>query len=307
MREMVTSATFGRKRKVSKAQRDFLLGMAFVLPWLVGFCLFRLYPILSSLYFSFTKYNILQPPRWIGLKNFVDIFKDPLFLMILKNTAVYVILAVPATIVLGFLLAHLLNKGMRLRSFLRSVFFLPSILQMAAMAILWNWILNPRYGLINGLLILLGFQAPQWTTSPLLVKPVLAIVTPWFSVGPVMVIFLAALLDVPREIYESAAIDGARPSQTLLRITIPMVSPVVLFMVLTELIDAIQSFTFPFLLTGGGPASASTFFAQYMFENAFQWFKMGYASALTWIMLLISTVLVAIILRTSNRWVHYGK
>ena len=307
MSEVMTMENFAKKRKVNKARRDFLLGFTFVLPWVLGFCAFRLYPILSSFYFSFTKYDILRAPKWVGLKNFIDMFKDPVFMAVLKNTIIYVSIAVPGTIMLGFLLAYLLNKSMKLRSLLRSIFFLPSILQVAAMAILWSWTLNPRYGLVNDILIRLGFQAPQWTTSPPLVKPVLALVTLWFSVGPVMVVFLAALQDVPREIYESAAIDGARPSQVLLRITLPMVSPAILFTVLTNLIDAIQFFAFPFLLTGGGPASASTFFPQYLFENAFQWFKMGYASALTWIMLLISTVLVTIILRTSNRWVHYGK
>jgi len=280
-------------------------GFLFVSPWIIGFLLFTVYPTLASFYYSLTHYDVLRPPRFVGLENYRELFlADDMFRTALYNTLWFVVIAVPAAFVTSFLLAVLLNQNIRGRSLFRTIFFLPSITPAVAGVMVWLWIYNTQYGLINGLLIALGKPVIPWLSSPSLAKPSLVIIQCWLQ-GTAIVIFLAALQDVPRALYDAALVDGANALQRFWHVTIPMCTPVMLFVLLTGLINAFQIFTWPWLLTEGGPHNATEFFSIYLYRAAFKFFKMGYASTLGWVLFLIIVAFTILILRTSARWVYY--
>jgi multiple sugar transport system permease protein len=285
--------------------RKILRGLLFVSPWIIGFLAFTLYPLLASAYYSLTDYDVLRPPKFVGLANFVEIFlKDDLFRLALFNTLYFVFIGVPAAFVTSFLLATLLNREMWGRSIYRTLFFLPSITPVVASVMVWLWIYNTQFGLINGVLIANHLRAIPWLSSTALAKPSLIIVQCWAE-GASIVIFLAALRDVPRELYEAALVDGAGVLRRFLNITIPMCTPVMLFVLLTGLIGTFQSFTLPWLLTRGGPNYATELYSVYLYRNAFVFFKMGYASALAWLLFVIIAAFSIIVFTTSARWVYY--
>lgn len=294
-------ARLGRQER-----RNIIKGMLFIGPWLVGFLLFTVYPILASAYYSVTRYDIIRPPRYVGVANYSEIlFTDEVFRIVLGNTLYTVILGVPISLAVAFVLAVLLNVEMRFRSFFRTIFFIPSIVPVVAAAMVWLWIYNPRYGLLNSFLASVGLQAIPWLSSPTLAKPSLIIVQAW-SQGSAIVIFLAALQDVPRSLYDAATVDGANRWQRFWHVTIPMCTPAILFNLLMGLIATFQSFTLPWLLTSGGPNKATEFYGIYLYRNAFLFFRMGYASALAWLLFLIIVGFTVVIFRTSARWVYYG-
>jgi len=294
-------------RRINQPEvRNFVKGILFASPWLIGFLLWTIYPILASLYYSFTRFDAMRPPRFIGLANYADmIFNDEIFRVVLGNTIYLVIIGVPAGLVTAFLLAVLLNNSFKFRPLFRTIFFLPSIVPAVASAEVWRWVYNPRYGLINANLKSLGMASIPWLSSPALAKPSLIIINMWAQ-GTAMVIFLAALQDVPRALYDAALVDGANGWQRFWHVTIPMCTPAILFVMLTGLIGTFQYFTIGWLLTQGAPNNSTEFYSMYLYRNAFRFFKMGYASALAWFLFLVIVTCTILIFRSSARWVYYG-
>ena len=287
-------------------RREALLGYLFILPWIIGFLLFTLGPFLSSFYLGFTTYSVLQPGKWIGLTNYVDAFTDePLFWKSLWNTTYYTLASVPLRIVLAFLLALLLDTKVRGLTVWRTLFYLPSVTPLVATTVLWMFLLNPKFGLINYALTGVGLPAIPWLTSPVWSKPALVLMSTWW-VGGTMVIFLAGLQGIPEHLYEAAKLDGANGWRRLRHITIPMITPTIYFNLLINFINAFQVFVQAFIMTDGGPLNSTRFYMLYLYDNAFRFFKMGYASALAWILFLIILALTLVMVKTSDRWVFYG-
>ncbi|MEZ4727522.1 MAG: sugar ABC transporter permease [Caldilineaceae bacterium] len=297
-----------RLRKLTRNERKALRnGLLFTSPWIIGFLAFRVYPFFASLYYSFTFYPILDRPKWIGLDNYTNLFDDPRFLTSLYNTSYYALGAVPPATVVGIALAMLLNTKVRGLSFFRTIYFLPSITPVVATAIVWLWMFDPINGVINYLLDLVGIHGPGWMGSPQWSKPALILMSMW-GVGGAVVIYLASLQDVPRELLEAAELDGANSGQKIRHVTLPMISPVILFNVITGLIGAFQYFTEAFVMTGGtgSPADSTLMMSIYLYQSAFQYFKIGYASAQAWMLFLIVIAFTIVLFRVSGRLVYYG-
>lgn len=281
-------------------------GLLFTLPAIIGLIAFTAYPIVASLYYSFTDYPIVGEPIWIGLDNYVELFVyDSDFWQALYNTVYYVVFAVPVGIVVAFLLANLLNMRVGGLAIYRTIFYLPSITPPVAAAMLWLWLLHPQHGAVNNLLAIFGIVGPGWLFEPTWAKPSLVLMSAW-GVGGLMVIFLAGLQDVPRELYEAAQIDGAGRLARFRHVTIPITSPHLFFALVTGLIGAFQYFAQVYVMTAGGPAGSTRMYALYLYENGFRFFKMGYASAMAWILLVLVVAVTAIVFRTTARRVYYG-
>ena len=299
-------ATLTRRRTSREEARNRVTGLLFISPWLIGLLAFTIYPIVSSFYYSLTYYDVINRPRFIGLANYADLLlDDKMFRTALGNTVFYVGLGVPAGLLTAFLLANLLNNDVRFRPFFRTIFFIPAIVPLVATAMVWLWIYNTHYGVIDSFLASQGMKVIPWLSSMVWAKPSLIIISCWAQ-GSAIVIFLAALQDVPRSLYDAALVDGANRWQRFRHVTIPMCTPAILFVLLTGLIDAFQTFTLPWLLTEGGPNHATEFYGLYLYRNAFMFFKMGYASAMAWLLFLVIVAFSVIIFRTSARWVYYG-
>ncbi len=286
-------------------QRNRRLGWLFVSPWVIGFLAFSLYPFVASGFYSMTDYSILRPPEWIGFGNFQALVRDPLFWTTLYNTVYYTLFFVPLSTVVAICFALLLNVRMRGLGVYRTLFYLPSIVPVVASSAIWIWLFSPSSGLINSFLRLLGIPGPGWLFSETWVKPALILMGLW-GIGQIVVIYLAALQDVPREQYESAEMEGANGLQRTLSITLPMISPAILFNVIMGLISSFQYFSQAYVMTQGGPGHASTFYALYLYQNAFQYLHMGYASAMAWLLLVLVLGATLFVFRTSARWVYYG-
>ncbi len=288
-------------------KREAMMGFIFISPWIIGLLIFTLGPFLFSFGLSFTRYNIIQAPRWIGLENYQKLFDDRLFWVSLSNTAVYVGGSVTIRIVLGFLLALLLNAKVRFLSLWRTIFYIPSVVPIVALAMVWSFVLNGRFGLLNWLLSLFGISRIRWLSDPdFAMIGLLIMSTTW--VGVTMIIFLAGLQSIPRDYYEVAKIDGANPIQRLFRITIPLMTPTIFLNVLINIINAFQVFAQVLIMTDGGPRDSTRTFVLYIYDNAFQYLppQMGYASALAWMLFMIIFVFTTMIVVTSNRWVFYN-
>ena len=285
--------------------KRFLTMLAFISPWIIGFLGFFVYPLILSLFYSFTEYNLLQPPKWVGLQNYTNLTEDSHYLNAVGNTVYFVAFSVPLGVLTAFLIAFLLNQQLRLRVLLRMIFYIPIVVPISATAILWMWIFNSNWGLLNNLLALVGIQGPSWLGSPTWSKPSLVIMQLWLVGGSVL-IFLAALQDVPRSLYDAAKVDGANAWRRVWHVTIPMVTPAILFSLLTGLIAAFQTFANAWIMTGGGPIRSTEFYVLYLYENGFRFFRMGYASAMAWILFGVVVVVTVLLFRTSARWVYYG-
>ena len=282
------------------------VGLFFISPWLIGFLIWVLYPLGSSLYYSFTRYDLLRPPVWLGLQNYIEIFTDdPHFGTVTYNTFYYVVLSVPLGVVSAFLLATLLNNDVRGRSLFRTIFFFPAIVPAVVTAMVWQFLLHTQYGAINATLAGWGFKTIPFISNPTLAKPSLILIHIWAQ-GNAMVIFLATLQDVPRTLYEAAIVDGANAWHKFWHISVPMCTPVILFNLIMGFIGGFQSFTLPWLLTGGGPNDATEFYALHLYRNAFQYLRMGKASALAWILFVVVVLFTILLFRSSARWVYYG-
>jgi multiple sugar transport system permease protein len=291
---------------MSKMQRrNWLAGMAFTSPFILGFLIFTLYPLATSFYYSFTSYKILTPPVWIGLKNYRDLLSDELFWTAISNTVIFTVMAVPLQILTSFVLAMALNAKIRGQAFYRTIFYLPSLVPIVAVSILWLWLFHTRFGLINIALEAIGIHGIGWLTDPNWAKPSLVLMGLW-SVGPTVVIYLAGLQDVPEHLYEAASLDGANWLNKIWYVTVPMMTPVFLFTLIIGLINAFQYFTEVYIMTSGGPINATLMYVVYLYDNAFRYIKMGYASALAWVLCLVVLICTLLILKSSARWVYYG-
>jgi multiple sugar transport system permease protein len=283
--------------------------MLFAAPWLIGLTVFTIYPILASLFYSFCTYDAIRPPRWVGLRNYRQmLFDDPLFWKSMGNTLYMVVVGLPIGLVASLAIALLLNQKVRGIAFYRTVYFLPSITPVVATSILWLWLLNPEIGLVNILLGKMGVaHPPAWMQDPLWAKPALILMGLW-GVGGGMVIYLAGLQDIPEALYEAARLDGAGPLAQLRHVTLPMLSPVILFNLIMGLIGSFQYFTQVYVMTGGtgSPQDSTLFFALHLFNRAFTDFRMGYASAMAWVLFLVTLACAALIFRSSARWVYYA-
>lgn len=285
-------------------KREAIFGFLFILPALVGFVVFIAGPILVSLYFSLTEFNIISMPRWIGIQNYLQLAGDPIFWQSLRVTAIYALLSLPASLILSLALAVLMNQKLRGIAFWRTVYYLPAVISGVAVAVLWRWILNPEFGLLNVLLHYLGVNGPNWLQDTRTALPSLVMISLW-SVGGNMVIYLSGLQGIPTELYEAAEIDGATSWQRFLHVTLPLLSPVIFFNVVMGLIGSFQWFTEPFVMTHGGPEQSTLSYMLNLYNNAFQFFKMGYASALGWVLFVLVLLLTVVVFRSSPMWVHY--
>jgi len=287
------------------SRREMWAGLAFISPWLVGLGVFLLYPIVASLYYSFCDYSVLYQARPIGTANYVDLTKDPLFWKALLNTLYYAVISVPLGLALALALAMLLNTGVRGLAFYRTMFFLPALLPAVALAVLWLWIFNGEYGVLNVFLSKLGIPSPGWLTDPAWSKPALILLALW-GTGYAMVIFLAGLQDVPVQLYEAADLDGANWWHKTRHVTLPMISPVILFNGIMGIIGSLQFFAIPYIMAPNGqPARSAYFYAMYLYDNAFVYLKMGYASAMAWILFGLILFLTLLSLRLASRYVYY--
>ena len=291
-------------------RRNLRNGLLFISPWIVGFGVFMLYPICASLFFSFCDYSVLEPPVWWGLENYTEmLFHDEVFWTSLGNTAYYAAVALPVGMVVAIAIALLLNTKVRGMTVYRTIFFLPSIVPIVAMAILWLWIFNGQYGVLNYSLSLLGVPKsvlPTWLDSPEWAMPALIIMGLW-GVGYSVVIYLAGLQDIPKSLYESADIDGANWWQKTVHITVPMLSPVIYFNLIMGIIGTFQIFAAPYIMTNGGPGRATTFYTLYLYNLAFEDLRMGYACAMAWVLFLIILGLSLLATKFSQRHVHYER
>ncbi len=282
-----------------------LTGYAFIAPWLLGFLVFTAYPFLSSVYLSFTRYDIVTPPVWVGAANYHTLLTgDPLFWKSLSVTFKFAAIAVPLGVILGVALALLLNLDLKGMGLYRTIFFLPSILPTVATSVVFLWLFNPEIGLINRLLRTVGVTGPEWLQSPQWALPSLVLLSLW-AVGGSMVIYLAGLKDIPAHLYEAATIDGASAWQRLRHVTLPMLSPVIFFNLVMGLIGVFQYFTEAYIMTQGGPEDSTHFYALYLFERAWRYLDMGYASAMAWVLFLVIMAITGLLFWTQRRWVHY--
>ena len=284
--------------------RNQITGILFVMPWILGFLLWTVIPLVSSMYYSFTRYDLLRPPVFIGFQNYINFLTDEDFMTAAKNTAWWVLLSATTGVTAAFLMAALLNTKIKGRSGFRAIFFFPSIIPAIVTATVFAYLLNIQYGAVNSVLRTLGLHTIPFLSNPLWAKPTLLLINMWAQ-GGAMVIFLATLQDVPRELLEAATVDGANTWQKFLNITIPMCSPVILFNLLIAFIGGFQNFDLPWLLTGGGPNKATEFVSIFLYRNAFIYLQMGKASALAWVLFIVIVIFTVALFRSSARWVYY--
>lgn len=299
---------FKSARESKIVRRKLLWGLFFISPWLIGLIVFTAYPIGASLVYSMTDYAIMSPPKWVGLENYVEMLTDDaLFSKSLSNTVIFALLSVPTSIAVAFGLALLLNQKVLGKSVFRTIIFVPTLVPSVALAIMWLWLFNPQFGVVNGLLWeLFGINGPGWLTDEDWSKPTLLLMSLW-TVGYGVVIFLAGLQDIPQSLYEAAEIDGAGTGQKTWHVTIPLLTPVIFFQLVISIIAIFQIFTAPHVMTGGSgqPAKSLLFYVMYLYRQAFVYMKMGHASGMAWILFLIILACTLVIFRTSG-WVHYS-
>ncbi len=288
----------------SPRRREALAFYLFISPWLIGFTLFTLGPMLASLGISFTEYNLLRPPRFIGLRNYEFMLSDRQFWKALEVTALYTLAYVPTELVGGLSLALLMNQQRRGIRLIRTIYYLPSVLSGMAFVVVWMWLLHPN-GLFNGVLASIGLPGQRWLTSPNTALLSLWMMSLW-GLGRAAVIYLAGLKNVPKEMIEAAAIDGANVFQTFFRVILPLLSPTIFFNLVLSIISTFQTFTSAFVATNGGPLNSTLFYVLYLYRVAFEPpFRMGYASALAWVLFLAVLALTALVVRSASRWVFY--
>lgn len=297
------------RRQMSKRTRENISGWLWTSPWILGFFLWTLGPMVWSLYLSFTLYTIARPAEWIGLQNYVTALsgQDSLFWPSLLRTLTWAVVMVPLSLIGSLLAALLLNQNLKGTSIFRVLFFLPSLTPAVASAVLWRWLYNPDFGAFNYILRHLGVNTPPlWFASEQWAMPSLMVMTLWGAIGgSTMIIFLAGLQGVPTELYEAAAMDGAGMFRRFWNVTIPMLTPTLFFNLIIGIIGALRTFTTAFVATGGGPHYATWFYILHLYQNAFQNLQMGYASALAWVFFIIVVTLTLINVRMSRRWVYY--
>ena len=294
-----------RKRLSDMERRKRRAGWLFISPAVLGLLIWTLVPVVASLVLSFTEYDIVSRPIWIGFNNYVRMFtREPDFYQAIKVTITFVVIQLPIGLCIALAAALLLNTGVRAMPFFRTCFYLPSMVPVVATSLVWAWLLNLNYGLVNQALKLVGVDPVNFFGSPKTALPTLAVMS-WFGVGRTIVIYLAGLLNIPPSLYEAAEIDGANSLRKFVAITIPMLSPTLFYTLIMGLINSFQYFTQAFVLTAGGPLKSTFFYNLMIYQVGFQWLRMGYASALSWILLLFILFITLFVFRGSSAWVYY--
>ena len=308
---MASQAIAAKARKrMSKARRsEAVAGLLFASPFIIGLLVFTVFPFFLSLYYSFTNYNMKSAPSFIGFKNYeIMLFNDSAFWPSFGNTLYHVLVATPITIVFGVVIALLLNNRLRGINIYRTIFYLPNVVSLVAMSLLWLWLFQPSFGLLNQLLSpiynLFGIQPIGWLSSPDTSKLSIALMGLW-NCGGAMVIYLAQLKDIPGELYEAADIDGAGGLRKLFRITLPLMTPAIFYQVVMSIISGFQMFLQAYIMTKGGPARSTYYFAYYIYDTAFKDGQMGMASALSWFLLIVTMIVTVVIFGLSQKWVFY--
>ncbi len=296
------------RRRISPQTRNIINGLLFASPWLLGLLMFWIYPTLASAYYSFTKFNAVQSPTWVGLRNYIQLFtQDDDFWMAVYNTLYFAVVSIPLAIILAFGLAMMLNAKIRFQTVYRTIYFLPTLVPEVALALVWVYLFTPGTGLINIPFDWLGIRGPCWLTCEAWARPTLVLLALWI-IGQQVILYLAGLQDVPQDLYDAAQVDGANFWHRFRHVTVPMMTPVVFFHLVTSVIGALQFFTIPYIMTGGTgfPGGSTLFYSIYLYKNAFQYFTMGYASALAWLLFTVTLVITLIIFRSARLWVFYA-
>jgi multiple sugar transport system permease protein len=292
-----------RTRKASRSEE--LQFYLFISPWLLGFIFFTGGPIIISMALSFTDWSVLKAPEFVGLANYTTMLgSDMFFRKALWNTVYYTVVGISLGMTLAFLVAVLLNQKLRGITLFRTFFYLPSLVTGVAVAVLWSWLLNPQFGLINHALSIFGIEGPEWLFNTKTAMPAMIVMSLW-GIGGTMLIYLAGLQGIPEHLYEAAEIDGAGTFQKFRSVTVPLMTPVIFFNMIVGVIASFQVFTQFYVMTNGGPANATLVYVLYLYRNAFEYFKMGYASALAWVLFFIILLLTVIQFGLANRWVYY--
>lgn len=290
-----------------RSKRENVFGVLFCLPCILGFVFFAMIPMLTSLFYSFTDYNIISKCNFVGLDNYKYMFSkaDPYFYKSLKVTFCYVALAVPSSIIFSFLVAALLNTNIKGKGLFRTLFYLPSIVPIAGMSAIWLWIFNSDFGLANMMLKAVGLSTCAWLSSEKTVIPTLAFTNLW-TTGSTMVIFLAGMQDVPRQLIEAVEIDGGGIIAKMRHVIIPMMTPTIFYNLVMGIINGFQVFTQAYIMTGGGPNNSSLFYVYYLYREAFQFMGMGSACAIAWVLFVIIMIFTVVLFKFQNKWVYYG-
>lgn len=294
----------GKRRMTRLQRREAMLGFVSILPWLLGFLIFTAGPMVYSAYLVFTEWELITPPKWVGMRNFEFLVQDKTFMAALRNTTMYTVISVPLQLVVALGVALMLNLNVRGTNWYRALSFLPSQTPAVASSMLWFFIFSPTGGLANAVIKPLGFKEQRWLWDVHLVKPALIVMAAW-AFGGAMIIFLAGLQDIPQHLYEAADIDGASSVSKFFNITVPLLSPTIFFNLVIGLIGAFQVFTPVYLMTRGGPGTSSMMMGMLIYRHGFEQFNMGYASLLAWVLFLIVIVLTILQFTIARRWVYY--
>ncbi|RDW22194.1 spermidine/putrescine ABC transporter permease [Oceanobacillus arenosus] len=294
----------------NRQRRTLIIGLLFASPWIIGFLIFQVYPIITSFYYSLTDYNLFSAPEWVGIENYKELFGDDKFYLSLYNTVYITVFGLIPQLAFSLVMALILNMNVKGQSLYRTIYFLPTLVPVVASSLLWMWLFNSQYGLINEFLGAIGLIEPNWLLDPNWTKAAIIIMGFW-ATGTNTIMYLAALQDVPKTFYEAAEIDGANSWQKFWHITLPAISPITLFLLIIGLIGSFQTFAQAHVLgtqsqSVGGPENSMLFYAVYLYQNAFSFLKMGYASAMAWILFIIVLILTILIFKSSAKWVYYG-
>jgi multiple sugar transport system permease protein len=285
-------------------KKEAVAGYLMISPWIIYFFVFIAIPMVGAFVISFTDWDILSGPKWIGFSNFKELFNDDVFWLSIYNTFFYTILAIPFHVLTALITALLMNIRTKFIGVYRTLFYLPCIISPVAIGMIWMWLLYPDFGLVNIALNGIGLPSLKWLYDPNLAKPIIIAINTW-QFGSTMVIFLAALQDVPKELYEAAEIDGANLINRITNVTLPMISPVIFFVLVLQTISSFQVFTYAYVMTDGGPSNSTMFTVLYIWKNAFEYFRMGYASAIGVILFLVTLAFTFLQFWLSKYWVHY--
>ena len=290
----------------SNRGREAIEAYILILPTIIGLIVFTASPVLASLYYSFTRWNLLSTPKWQAFDNYIELLtEDPLFWITIKNTAYYVVGTVPTGTVLALFLAIALNQKIRFVAVFRTIYFLPVVSSVVAISVLWLWLYQSDFGLINELLRFMGFRGVRWLSSVTWAMPAIMIMSIWHGLGYNIVIFIAGLQGIPQDYYEAATVDGANSWHKFVNITIPLLSPVTFFVLTLSVINSFQVFAQAYVMTRGGPVNATKTIVYYLFQQGFENFHMGYASALAYVLFVIIVSLTLFQFWFQKRWVHY--
>lgn len=293
---------------MSGTRRELVAGVLFTSPWLIGSLTFMFLPMALSLYYSFTDYPLLEPPLYVGVDNYTRMLGDEAFIRAVTNTSVFAAVSIPLTTILALVLSAALNSRSlgRMRKAYQVAVFVPTLVPLVASAMVWSWLFNGENGLVNRLLALVGISGPNWLVAPAWAMPALVVMTLW-GVGQAVVIYIAAMQDVPKSLYEAAELDGMGPARRFVNVTLPMLSPVIMFNVVVLTINTLQIFAAPYIMfrTKDGHNPAGLHYAMYLYDNAFVYLQMGYASAMAWVLLIVTLALTGALFLVSRRLVYY--